>query len=486
MKKLPVYLMVFILLMLSGYTACSAKDINNTELTIITENYPPLNFEKNGKATGQATEVVEELLKRTGTKTDIQIMPWDKGYKAVLKQPNAALFTTVMNHERKKLMQWVGPISALDTNFYSLNGSHIVIKTLEDAKKIGKIATVTDYYSEQMLKKDGFTNLQSFPDEESAVRSLLKGEVQLMIDDNTAMPSILKKVSASTDSVKNVFTVSTDLGYIAFSKNTPPDIVLRWQKNLDAMKRDGSFDRIYAKWFPGQIPPGIFQMVTEEYPPVTFAKDINVTGFATDMVRHISTRLKVKDNIRLTSWKNAYNMAVLYPNIILFSAERTPAREKLFWWVGPIGKNSAILYAKKGSNIKLNNLEDAKKIKAIATTTDWFTEQYLEQNGFTNLVSSKDPSENLRQLMSSEVQLSIFTDLTIPEIAKNAGYNMNDLEPVYTVSQTYFYIAISKDTPPSVVQAWQSTLDDMKKDGTFEKIYKSYVPNATMDELVKQ
>jgi len=63
---------------------------------------------------------------------------------------------------------------------------------------------------------------------------------------------------------------------------------------------------------------------------------------------------------------------------------------------------------------------------------------------------------------------------------------MNDLEPVYTVSQTYFYIAISKDTPPSVVQAWQSTLDDMKKDGTFEKIYKSYVPNATMDELVKQ
>jgi len=252
------------------------------------------------------------------------------------------------------------------------------------------------------------------------------------------------------------------------------------------MKRDGSFDRIYAKWFPGQIPPGIFQMVTEEYPPVTFAKDINVTGFATDMVRHISTRLKVKDNIRLTSWKNAYNMAVLYPNIILFSAERTPAREKLFWWVGPIGKNSAILYAKKGSNIKLNNLEDAKKIKAIATTTDWFTEQYLEQNGFTNLVSSKDPSENLRQLMSSEVQLSIFTDLTIPEIAKNAGYNMNDLEPVYTVSQTYFYIAISKDTPPSVVQAWQSTLDDMKKDGTFEKIYKSYVPNATMDELVKQ
>ncbi len=483
MKKLTVYLVIF---MLSGYAGCFAKGINNAELTIITENYPPLNFEKNGKATGQATEVVEELLKRTRTKADIQIMPWDKGYKAVLEQPNSALFTTVMNHERKKLMQWVGPISALDTNFYSLKGSHITIKTIEDAKKIGKIATVNDYYSEQMLKKEGFTNIQSFHDEESAVRSLLKGETQLMIDDNTVMPSLLKKVGASTDSVENVFTVSTDLGYIAFSKNTSPDIISRWQKNLDDMKRDGSFDRIYAKWLPGQMPPGIFQMVTEEYPPVTFAKDINVTGFAADIVRHISTKLKVKDNIRLTSWKNAYNMTALYPNIILFSAERTPEREELFWWVGPIGKNSAILYAKKGSNIKLNNLEDAKKIKAIATTTDWFTEQYLKQNGFTNLISSKDPAENLRQLINGDVQLSIFTDLTIPDIAKNAGFSINDLEPVYTVSQTYFYIAISKDTPLSIVKAWQSALDNMKKDGAFEKIYKSYLPDADMNGLVKQ
>ena len=486
MKKLTVYLWVFILFILSGYTACYAKSNSDTILTIMTENYPPLNFEKDGKATGQATEVVEELLKRTGTRGQIQILPWEKGYVAVQYQPNCALFTTVMTAERKKLFQWVGPISILETNFYGLKGSGIEIKTLEDAKKVKAIATVADYYSEQILKKEGFTNIKSFPDEESAVRKLLNGEVQLMIDDNTAMPAILKKVGANLDNVENVFTVSTDLAYIAFSKNTSPHLVSLWQEKLDEMKHDGSFDRIYAKWLPGQMPPGILQMMTEEYPPITFMKERKVTGFAADMVRRIASRLKVKDNIRLTSWKNAYNMASLHPNVILFSAERTPQREKLFQWVGPVGKNSAILYAKKGSEIKIDNLEDAKKVKAIATTTDWFTEQYLKSKGFTNLISSKDPAENLRQLIDGKVQLSIFTDLTIPEIAKNAGYSMNGLEPVYTVSQTYFYIAISKDTSPNMVKAWQTELDQLKKDGTFEKIYKSYLPNADMDGLLKQ
>ena len=202
------------------------------------------------------------------------------------------------------------------------------------------------------------------------------------------------------------------------------------------------------------------------------------------MVSEIAARLDIPDNIRLTSWKNAYNMALLDPNIVLFSAERTPQRENLFRWVGPVGKNSSILYAKKGSNINVKSLEDAKKISAIATTTNWFTEQKLKSEGFTNLVSSPDPAENVRQLMKGEVQLSIFTDITIPEIVKNAGYSMDDLEPVLTVSQTYFYIAISKDTPPDVVKAWQSTLDSLKKDGTFKKIYLNYLPNADLDGLI--
>jgi ABC-type amino acid transport substrate-binding protein len=228
------------------------------------------------------------------------------------------------------------------------------------------------------------------------------------------------------------------------------------------------------------------KMLTEEYPPVTFMKEGKVTGFVTDVVREIIARQGIPDNIRVTSWDEAYNVALSNPNVVLFSTERTEKREKLFQWVGPVGKNSAIFYAKKGSGIRINSLEEARKIAAIATTTDWFTEQYLKSKGFTNLVSSPLPVTNVKQLMNGEVQMSVFTDITIPEIVKNAGYSMDDLEPVFTVSNTYFYIAVSIGTPLDTVKKWQSVLDGMKADGTFGKIYRSYIPNADLNDLLKK
>jgi polar amino acid transport system substrate-binding protein len=227
-------------------------------------------------------------------------------------------------------------------------------------------------------------------------------------------------------------------------------------------------------------------MLTEEYPPVTFMKDGKVTGFVTDVVREIITRQGIPDTIQLTSWDVAYKTALSNPNVVLFSTERTEKREKLFQWVGPVGKNSAIFYAKKGSGIKINSLAEARKVAAIATTTNWFTEQDLKSKGFTNLVSSAVPATSVKQLISGEMQLSIFTDITVPEIVKNAGYSMDDLEPVFTVSNTYFYIAVSLGTPAETVQKWQSVLDGLKADGTFEKIYRRYLPNADLADLLKK
>ena len=487
MKRYTVFLWMVMALWMAGCTAAQGAGAEKqASLTILTEEYAPLNFTENGKVTGQATEVVEALLKRSGTAGTIKAVPWKEGYETALEQPDTVLFSTAMNPERKGRFQWVGPVSLVDTNLYALKGSGISVGTLEDAKKAGTIAVVSGHYTEQMLKKEGFVNLRSYPNDEAALKSLLRGETQLYMSANVAMPALLQKARVPAARVENAFTVSTDLFYIAFSNATSPALAARWQSELDGMKRDGSFDAIYAKWLPGEMPPGIFQLVTEEYPPITYMKDGRPTGFVTDMVRAIASRLHIPDNIRLTFWKNAYNMALLYPNVILFSAERTPEREALFHWVGPVGKNSAILYAKKGAGIHINSLDEAKRVGAIATTTDWFTEQYLKRMGFTNLVSSKDPAQNVRQLMNGEVQLSIFTDLTVPEIAKNAGYGMEDIEPVNTVSRTYFYIAISKDTPTEVVRAWQSALDELKSDGTFEKIYRRYLPDADLDDLLKE
>lgn len=473
-----------LILFTGAVSAVQAGPVKQVKLTIYTDSFEPLNYIDKSKLTGLAAEVVQELIKRTKTKADIKVAAWEEGYKAVMNQPNTALFSMAMTPERKAMFQWVGPIIVQDTNFYAKKGSNTGIVHLEDAKKASRIVVVKDYASEEQLKKAGFTNLDTVITEDAAIKKLLSGEAELFPSGNITMPSLLKNNGATMNDVEKVLNLSTNMGYVAFSKKTSAKLVALWQKKLDEMKTDGTFRKIYAKWLPAETSPGIIQMVTEEYPPVTFMKDGNVTGFVTGIVREISKRQGIPDNIRLTSWDEAYNLALINPNVVLFSCERTEKREKLFQWVGPVGKNSSIFYAKKGSGIKMNSLEDARKVKAIATTANWFTEQDLKDRGFTNLVSSPLPTDNVRQLMNGEVQLSVFTDITVAEIVKNAGYSMSDLEPVGTLNSTYFYIAISLGTPPEVVKKWQSTLDSIKADGTFEKIYRSYLPNADVRDLL--
>lgn len=487
MKKIAC-LCLMMLFVLFGCESDKRIDTEETtKLRILTEDYPPLNFRANGEITGQATEVVRELIRRTGTGDEITMIDWQEGYQAVLEQPDTAMFSMVMTPERKDLFQWAGPINVLDTNLYAAAGSEIRAASLDDARKVNGIATVAGYYSEQVLKDEqDFTNLRSYPDETSALRALLDGEVELLASNNTVIPAILENLGVSMDELESVFTISTDMSYIAFSKKTSPLLVAKWQEKLDEMKDEGSFEKIYSSWLPADTPPGKIQLVTEEYPPVTFMRDGNPAGFVTDIVKEITARLDIPDNISLTSWKNAYNMALLHPNVIIFSMDRTEAREDLFHWVGPVGQNSALLFARKGSGISIGSMEEARNVDSIATTTDWWTEQHLKAAGFTNLISSPEPGENVRQLMDGRVELSIFTDVTIPEIVRSAGYGMDDLEPVFTVEQNYFYIGISKGTSPEMVEKWQSTLDNMKNDGTFEEIYRNYLPHADLDNLLRK
>jgi len=488
MKKYKIICLILSLIFLVGCASTMQTDsIKPAVLKIYTEKYPPLNFVENGKVTGQATEVVRDLMKRTGTDADIQMETWEEGYKAVMEKPNVGLFSVAMTPERKPLLQWVGPITFHDTNLYARKGAKFKIARLEDAKKVPKIVVVKDYYTEELLRKEGFSNLESVATEKIALWKLINGEAQLFPCNNLTIRSLLESVVTpmDMDDVESVLNLSTNMSYITFSKGTSPELVARWQKALDEMKTDGTFRQIYAKWLPSEKAPEIIQMMTEEYPPVTFMKNGKIRGFVTDMVREITVRQGLPDSIRLTSWDEAYKVALSNPNVVLFSAERTEKREKLFQWVGPIGKNSSIFYAKKGSGIKMNSLEDARKLATIATTANWFNEQDLKDKGFTNLVSAPQTTENVRQLIQGKVQLSVFTDITVADIVKNAGYSMDDLEPVFTMSNTYFYIAISLGTSPEMVKKWQSVLDEMKKDGTFEKMYRNYIPNADLNDLLK-
>ena len=53
-----------------------SQSIYCEELTILTENLPPLNYVENGVLVGPSVEIVKEIQKKVGSLEPIQVYPW--------------------------------------------------------------------------------------------------------------------------------------------------------------------------------------------------------------------------------------------------------------------------------------------------------------------------------------------------------------------------------------------------------------------------
>ena len=211
-------------------------------------------------------------------------------------------------------------------------------------------------------------------------------------------------------------------------------------------------------------------ILTEDYPPLSFAAGDSISGFAADVVASIQQVLKTNYKPTLLKWDAAYNRVITEPNVVLFSMERTPEREDLVHWIGPLGETKTFLYARKDNPIMIQSLEEAKALKAIATTTNWFSEQYLKNEGFENLVSSEKPSDSIKQIISGRVEISVFSALTFNKIAEDAGYVPSDFRPIFELMSSSYYIAISKGTDPQIVANWKTAFEQIKANGTLDKL----------------
>ena len=82
-------------------------------------------------------------------------------------------------------------------------------------------------------------------------------------------------------------------------------------------------------------------LTTEDYPPFNIVdpKTGVVTGVATEKVQEMMRRADQRYTITPFPWSRAFQMGQKVPNTCVFSTTRTPERENLFKWVGPLVKS---------------------------------------------------------------------------------------------------------------------------------------------------
>lgn len=238
---------------------------------------------------------------------------------------------------------------------------------------------------------------------------------------------------------------------------------------------------------PMQLPaqPQPLHLYTEEYPPINFSLNGQPTGLATEMVRAIMRRTGQNAPISLVPWARGYQLALTRPNTGLFVTMRTPERERLFKWVGPLTRNVTSFYALRSSGLSIEGLEQARAFDEIAVPRDWYSHQRLLAKGFSNLTPVTGPSQVVSMLKRGRVKLMVLDNLSLSALLAQGDIRADEVQLLFTLMHSDSYIAFSTQTDAALIRRWQRELDGMKADGSFAAIYRKWLPGEPLPDRVE-
>lgn len=219
------------------------------------------------------------------------------------------------------------------------------------------------------------------------------------------------------------------------------------------------------------------QILTEEWAPFNYQENGVLTGFSTEIVKQILARLGRNEPIQVNPGSRSIYILDNEPYAMFFSLYRTEEREAKYHWVGPLASGSISFYKRKGDALDVNSLEDAKRVRSVSCRYAGLIPGLLEELGFDNLDNTAKDSYNVyEKILLGRNDLAISdTEPGVRYVLKKLGYPLDSLTrtPV-VIFDADLYIAFSKDTPDEEINQWQILLDEMKADGTYDKIADKY------------
>ena len=222
------------------------------------------------------------------------------------------------------------------------------------------------------------------------------------------------------------------------------------------------------------------QGVTEQYAPYTYEENGKVVGIVTEIVQAMCEKAGLPITIKLYPWARAYDTALNMPDTLIFSIFRTPEREELFHWIGPVVPRIELgLYKlKERSDLRLSSLEDAKRYR-ISVVRDSIVHEYLLKHGFEpdkNIDVQANPDTCMKVLFGNRVDFIFGEEFESASEIKALGFATDSLEEALHLPElnAEFYVAISKQTSENIVQRLRKAFDEMQNDGSITAILEKY------------
>ena len=221
--------------------------------------------------------------------------------------------------------------------------------------------------------------------------------------------------------------------------------------------------------------------MTEEYPPFNYVdtSDGQLKGITVDVLMAMFERAGVgltRDDLHVLPWQRSYQTVLEEPNTVLFSTTYTMERLERLRFVGPIIPTRVSVIAPIEARLTIASVADLNALN-IGTIHDDVGDQLIRSLGVSEgmIRSIPTPQGMVKMLAAGRLDAIAYAEDVARYQFSLAGIDPSEFETVHVLKQSHMGYSFHRDTDPRVLEPLRRALDELRTDGSVDRIYNHYL-----------
>jgi polar amino acid transport system substrate-binding protein len=196
---------------------------------------------------GLACELMAEMARRVGHSGKIQLYPLARALMMAITTPGTLVAPVARIPAREKQYQWQVPILEDEFVVVANKDARVDISSLEAVRKLA-LGVVHDGAGARLAEAAKFDRVSLVAHDDTNARKLSVGRIDAWLSSWNGILSAQRNAGLRADALRRGVVVMRVKIYLASSPELDPALMADWRVALDAMMRDGTYDRLLKKY----------------------------------------------------------------------------------------------------------------------------------------------------------------------------------------------------------------------------------------------
>ncbi len=247
-----------------------------------------------------------------------------------------------------------------------------------------------------------------------------------------------------------------------------------FNRGMRTLRRSGRYQRILQDNLT-RMEVRRLRLYTENYAPYNYLDEAGKpAGLVVDVMNRLFDAMGVERRVQADDfypWSRAYREVQRLSNAVVFAMTRTPERDQLFQWVGPLMRSDVVLLGAKSSGLA-GRAPETLDDRSICVVAEDVGEQVLRTHDIARVQLHRvnTPESCASMLSLGRVDLWAYGDVAGRWYLQRAGENLDDYEETFLLEESSQYIGFNRDVPSDIVGLFQEKLDYLVLSGAISTL----------------